>query len=65
MIAKLTCIEHETDEQQIVLRQIMFTLESELPPVNVMFFYKIIEWTGDLADQAREIGDRLQILVAR
>jgi predicted phosphate transport protein (TIGR00153 family) len=65
MIAKLSVIENVTDEIQIQLRRIMFDLESVLPPVNVMFLYKIIEWTGELADQAREIGDRLQILVAR
>lgn len=65
MIAKLSDIEHDTDGQQIQLRHILFDLEASLPPVNVMFLYKIIEWTGELADQAREIGDRLQILVAR
>lgn len=65
MIAKLSRIEQETDEQQIVLRKIIFGLESKLPAVNVMFLYKIIELTGELADQAREVGDRLQILVAK
>ncbi|MHB1947965.1 MAG: TIGR00153 family protein [Gammaproteobacteria bacterium] len=65
MIAKLSHLENATDEQQVALRQIMFGLEQSLPPVNVMFLYKIIEWTGELADRAREIGDRLQILVAR
>lgn len=65
MIAKLSAIERETDNQQIRLRQIVFDLEASLPPVNVIFLYKIIEWTGDLADRAREIGDRLQILLAR
>lgn len=65
MIAKLSVIENDTDEKQIQLRQILFSLEQDLPPVDVVFLYKIIEWTGELADQAREIGDRLQILVAR
>jgi len=65
MVAALSKIENDTDEQQIHLRQTLFELESTLPPVNVMFLYKIIEWTGELADQAREVGDRLQILVAR
>lgn len=65
MIAKLSCSERETDEQQIRLRQLMFDLENTLPPVNVMFLYKTIEWTGELADRAREIGDRLQILLAK
>ena len=65
IIAKLSHIENATDEQQIELRQIMFGLEESLPPAHVMFLYRIIEWTGELADRAREIGDRLQILVAR
>lgn len=65
MIAKLSHLEHETDEQQIGLRQIVFGLEETLPPVNVIFLYKIIEWTGDLADRAQDVGDRLQILLAR
>jgi predicted phosphate transport protein (TIGR00153 family) len=65
MISKLSRIEHETDELQIQLRQIMFTLEDQYPPVKVMFLYEVIEWTGELADTARAVGDNLQILVAR
>ena len=65
MIAEISRLERDTDERQIRLRHIVFDLENTLPPVNVMFLYKIIEWTGELADRAREIGDRLQILLAR
>jgi hypothetical protein len=65
MIAVLSEIEHDTDDQQIQLRRILFDLEKTLPPIDVVFLYKVIEWTGDLADRAREIGDRLQILLAR
>lgn len=65
MITKLSRIEHETDEMQIHLRQILFALEDQIPPVKVMFLYKIVEWTGELADDARAVGDNLQILVAR
>jgi predicted phosphate transport protein (TIGR00153 family) len=65
MIAELSSVERDTDEQQIRLRHTIFDLENTLSPVNVMFLYKIIEWTGDLADRAREIGDRLQILLAK
>ena len=65
MIAKLSILERDTDERQIRVRQMIFDLEATLSPVNVIFLYKIIEWTGDLADRAREIGDRLQILLAR
>lgn len=65
MIAKLSRIERDTDEKQIELRNIVFHLEGKLPPVEVIFIYKIIEWTGDLANGAQDVGDRLQILLAR
>lgn len=65
MIAEISRIERDTDDRQIKLRHLVFNLENSLPPVNVMFLYKIIEWTGELADRAREIGDRLQILLAK
>jgi predicted phosphate transport protein (TIGR00153 family) len=65
MIVKLSRVERDTDEKQIRLRQILFNIEHAMPPIEVMFLYKIIEWTGELADRAREIGDKLQILLAR
>ena len=65
MIAILSRIERETDEKQIQLRNILFGLEDKLPAVQVVFLYKVIEWTGDLADRAQDVGDRLQILLAK
>lgn len=64
MIAELAQIERDTDEKQIHLRRILFDLEDTLPAVKMMFLYEIIKWTGELADRAREVGDRLQILLA-
>lgn len=65
MIATLSQIERDTDDKQIVVRNIIFGLEKTLPPIEVMFLYKIIEWTGDLANRAQDIGDRLQILLVK
>lgn len=65
MIAHLSQIEHETDSQQIALRRILFGLEETLPPVQVIFLYRIFESTGELADRAQEIGNHLLILSAR
>lgn len=64
MIKKLNKIEHETDEIQIKLRQDLFDIEKELPPIEVMFLYKIIEYIGTLADCAQETGGRLRMLIA-
>lgn len=65
MIVELDRIEHATDELQISLRHLLFGLETELPPVNVIFLYKVIEWTGDLADHAHSVGGQLELLLAQ
>lgn len=64
MITQLETIEHETDMMQIQLRRGLQALEKEWPPVDMMFLYRIVEWVGDLADQAQKVGARLQILLA-
>lgn len=65
MIANLWKIERDTDRLQVQLRHGIYDMEDKLPPVDVIFLYQIIEWTGDLANDAQEIGDRLQVLLAR
>lgn len=64
MIAQLETIEHETDVLQIQIRRTLQILENEWPPVDMMFLYRIVEWVGDLADQAQKVGARLQVLIA-
>ncbi len=65
MIEELHIIESETDKIQITVRTELFKVEKELPPIDVMFIYKIIEWTGDLADTAQSTGNRLQLMLAK
>lgn len=65
MVSELNRLEQQTDHQQIALRAQLFKLESELPPVDVIFFYRIIEEMGDLADRAQRTGQRLLQLLAR
>jgi len=65
MIRELHTLEHQADDQQITIRRQLFKLESQLPPVDVIFLYKIIEWVGELSDRAERVGSRLQILTAR
>jgi len=64
MITQLEAIEHETDVLQIQIRRALQALENEWPAVEMMFLYRIVEWVGDLADQAQKVGARLQILIA-
>ncbi|GMR00929.1 MAG: TIGR00153 family protein [Gammaproteobacteria bacterium] len=65
MITKLDSIESDTDNLQAEIRYEIFTIENDLPPIEVMFLYKIIEWTGDIADRAQNVGSRLQLMLAR
>lgn len=65
MIKELDKLEARTDKQAITLRGKLFKMEEKLPPVDVMFYYHVIGLLGSLADSAEQVGDRLQILIAR
>lgn len=65
MLKELSRIEHQTDEYQVELRKILFTLEDSLRPTDVMFTYRLIEWMGRVADDAQRVGSRLQLMLAR
>ncbi|UCE89835.1 MAG: TIGR00153 family protein [Pseudomonadota bacterium] len=65
MIKKLDKLEGDTDDIQVELRSALFKKEQDLPPVDVMFLYRIIDWIGDLADIAQRVGSRLEVMLAR
>ena len=65
MIKKLDKIEADTDKIQRKIRLKLFEIENDMPPLEAMFLYKVIEATGDVADQAQRVGSRLQLLLAR
>ncbi|KTD46169.1 TIGR00153 family protein [Legionella quateirensis] len=65
MILKLDEIEHDSDEKLADIRHGIFELEKELSAIDIMFLYKLVQWIGELADNAQTVGGRLQILIAR
>ncbi|MAX32046.1 hypothetical protein SAMN05216571_102155 [Onishia taeanensis] len=65
LIRELHVLEHQADDQQVAIRRQLFQLENSLPPVDVIFLYKIIDWVGELSDGAERVGSRLQVLTAR
>lgn len=65
LLDELDAVEADTDKLQVAIRSQIRPLETELPPVDVVFLYQIIDWIGDLADRAQRVGSRLQLLVAR
>ena len=65
LVEELDGIEDDTDRLQIEVRRTLFKLERDLPPVDVMFLYQIIDWVGEVADRAQRVGNRLEQLLAR
>ena len=65
LIEELDNVERDTDHQQVAIRGELYKLEGDMPPVDVMFLYKIVDWVGDLADRAQKVGGYLHMLVAR
>jgi len=65
MLVELDEIESGTDQIQVGIRSELFKIEKDLPPIDVMFMYKIIEWIGDIADHAETVGSRLQLMLAK
>ncbi len=65
MTDELSRIEDEGDAMQVELRLKLFRIEKDLNPVDVMFLYKIFDWTGDLGDISQRVGSRLYMMMAR
>ncbi len=65
LINELDRIETDTDKIQVKVRAKVFAIERELPPIDAMFLYRIIDWTGDIGDRAQRVGSRLQLMLAR
>ena len=65
MVKKINVLEHDTDVAQNDIRNKLFLLESELPPVDVMFYYRAIEWLGETADAAQKVGSRFEVMLTK
>ncbi|BAS68308.1 TIGR00153 family protein [Bathymodiolus septemdierum thioautotrophic gill symbiont] len=58
-------LESKSDKIQHQIRTKLFPIEGDYPPVDVMFYYRAVEWLGELADSAQKVGSRLEVLLAK
>ena len=65
IISDINALESESDKIQHVIRSKLYPLEASLPPVDVIFYYRAVEWLGELADSAQKVGSRLEVLLAK
>ena len=65
IISQLDSLEANNDTTEITVRRQLFDLEKDLPPVDVMFLYDVINKLGELADRAEQVGHRITLIAAR
>ncbi|WP_094752646.1 TIGR00153 family protein [Psychromonas sp. CD1] len=65
MITELSSIEDDTDSLQIQQRRLLFSIEKQHDPIDIIFLYQILEWIGQLADHAELIGTQLELILVR
>lgn len=65
MIAGVRTSEHNIDEIMHRTCQALFTIEKDLDPVEVMFWYKIIDLLGLISDKAENLADRVLLFLSR
>lgn len=65
LIVKLQETEESADELLMRINHALFAIEDQLNPVDVMFWYKLIDYIGDISDRSENVGDRVLLLIAR
>ncbi len=64
-LQRLDDVETLTDDLKRDLEIKLMALEEQVPPVQVMFMYRAITLTANLADQANRLGNSLQSQITR
>ena len=65
LIAKLDLLENKNNQTEVTLRAELFAIEKDLPPVNVIFLYDIINKIGELSDRSQQVGHRISLIASR
>ena len=65
LIHQLDILEDHCDETEIMLRSQLFVIEKNLPPIDVIFLYSVINKIGELADIAEQVGHRISLIASR
>lgn len=65
MISMVRKEEHSVDNMLQKINRQLFSLETELDPVSVMFWYKIIDLMGDISNEAENMADRVVLFMSK
>ena len=64
MIENVSIAETEADNLEEALFQRLYEVEEKMNSVDVIFWYKIFELIGDIADFSKKTGNRLRLMIA-
>ncbi len=64
-IKEISNLEWEADKQQAVVSKLLFEHESEIDPVSVFLWMRILLVLGDVANHAENTADLLRLMLAR
>ena len=64
MIENVSIAETEADYLEEALFQRLYEVEEKMNSVDVIFWYKIFELIGDIADFSKKTGNRLRLMIA-
>jgi predicted phosphate transport protein (TIGR00153 family) len=65
LLTDLDLMEDRCDETEIILRNELFKIEKDHPPIDVMFLYSVINKIGELADTAETVGHRISLIASK
>jgi predicted phosphate transport protein (TIGR00153 family) len=63
MIEELSRMETHTDELEERVQRLLFGMEDELG-ISAIFWYRLVDDVGEMADYAERVGNRLRLLTA-
>jgi predicted phosphate transport protein (TIGR00153 family) len=64
LINELDRLESLSDRLQSSIRNRLFEIESDYPPIDMIFLYQVIGLIGDVGDMSERVGRRLELLLS-
>ena len=65
MISMVRQEEHNIDNMLQKINRQLFSIEDQLDPVSVMFWYKIINLMGEISNEAENMADRVVLFMSK
>jgi predicted phosphate transport protein (TIGR00153 family) len=65
MVGELDALEDEADSIQASIRQSIFSIEQDHPPLDVLFWYQFVQELSSVTDWAQRVGSQLLIISSR